>query len=159
MMTNDDLNDVCGCFTQDPSFMDEVTHELLDMKDTDELLEMEATINAFDELCTKVPYFKNLVDGAELECSSWQHTPPSAISTLVVDSIFATLQSFAEKRADLQLKNMTEISLPTKDHLVAAVEDELENQAELTQKEHLHVQARVEWNEDWKEAVEYVRCV
>ena len=50
MMTNDDLNDVCGCFTQDPSFMDEVTHELLDMKDTDELLEMEATINAFDEL-------------------------------------------------------------------------------------------------------------
>jgi hypothetical protein len=110
-----------------------------------EMVEMEANQNAHDELRKKSPFFKDLKEAAELECSTWHEGKGSESTTLLIDAIFAALQSLAEKRANRQLNNCPEIPIPTREQITFEVEKELLQLANWTDSVHLLQSAREEW--------------
>lgn len=109
------------------------------------MVEMEANHDAHDELRKKSPFFKDLTEAAELECSTWHEGKGSESTTLLIDAIFAALQSLAEKRANRQLNNCPEIPIPTREQITFEVEKELLRLANWTDSVHLLQSARDEW--------------
>ncbi|MBT5085958.1 MAG: hypothetical protein HOM71_00445, partial [Deltaproteobacteria bacterium] len=93
----------------------------------------------------KSPFFKDLKEAAELECSTWHEGKGSESTTLLIDAIFAALQSLAEKRANRQLNNCPEIPIPTREQITFEVEKELLQLANWTDSVHLLQSAREEW--------------
>ena len=109
------------------------------------MVEMEANQDAHDELKRKSPFFKDLTEAAELECSTWNEEKSSESTTLLVDAIFAALQSLAEKRAKCQLNNCPEIPIPTIEQITFEVEKELAQLANWTDTLHLLKSAKEQW--------------
>ena len=123
-----------------------------DHEDERELQELEANIQAYQELKTNILYFNQLDKECENEVATWFEESPNAVVKLIVESVYAALQSFAEKRAKMQMTNVNdEILFPTDEDIIIAVESEIVNQSNWdgVHEEGLTQKALEEWREDW----------
>ena len=123
-----------------------------DHEDERELQELEANIQAYQELKTNILYFNQLDKECENEVATWFEESPNAVVKLIVESVYAALQSFAEKRAKMQMTNVNdEILFPTDEDIIIAVESEIVKQSNWdgVHEEGLTQQALEEWREDW----------
>ena len=92
-----------------------------------ELLEQEATLNAFDELSSKVPFFKFLSE--ELETKTFPEDSHPTSTKLLVNAINSVLHYLAEQRGKKQLDGVLSIDLPTKEKMVPLIEEQIVSEA------------------------------
>ena len=111
-----------------------------------ELLEQEATLNAFDELSSKVPFFKYLSE--ELETKTFPEDSPPTSTKLLVNAINSVLHYLAEQRGKKQLDGVLSIDLPTKEKMVSLIEDQIVAEANWMEENHFILRAKTEF-EQW----------
>ena len=112
-----------------------------------ELLEQEATLNAFDELSSKVPFFKYLSEELETKGAFPEDSPPTS-TKLLVNAIYAVLHNLAEQRGKNQLDGVLSIDLPKKEEMVSLIEDQIVSEANWMGENHFILRAKTEF-EQW----------
>ena len=106
----------------------------------------QATRNAFDELSSKVPFFKYLSE--ELETKTFPEDSPPTSTKLLVNAIHSVLHYLAEQRGKKQLDGALSIDLPTKEKMVSLIEEQIISEANWIRENHFILRAKTEF-EQW----------
>ena len=110
-----------------------------------------ATLNAFDELSSKVPFFKYLSE--ELETKNFPEDSLPTSTKLLVKAIksvlhyLARLRVLRRRRRDLPPHDLS-IDLPTKEEMVSLIEDQIVSEANWMGENHFILRAKTEF-EQW----------